>query len=76
MRGTGYGGSMFVARVLASVSPLLIGYIATKTSIAAGLPILSVVFLISALIMYLYAPETSQKELEDIVREKPAIGME
>jgi putative MFS transporter len=76
MRGTGYGGSMFIARVLASISPLLIGYIATKTSIAAGLPILSIVFLISALIMYLYAPETSQKELEDIVREKPTIGMD
>jgi MFS family permease len=70
MRGTGYGGSMFIARVLASVSPFLIGHIATKTSIASGLPILSVVFLISAVIMYLYAPETAQKELEDIAHEK------
>ena len=70
MRGTGYGGSMFIARVLASVSPFLIGHIATKTSIAAGLPILSVVFLIAALVIYLYAPETAQMELEQITGER------
>jgi len=74
IRGTGYGGCMFIARVIASLSPFMIGYIASKTSIAAGLPILSVVFLISALVVYLYAPETAQKELEDIATEK-SIGV-
>jgi MFS family permease len=72
IRGTGYGGAMFIARVIASISPFMIGYIATKTSIAAGLPILSVIFLIAALVIYLYAPETAQKELEDISGEKSA----
>ena len=70
MRGTGYGGAMFVARVIASISPFMIGYIATRTSIAAGLPILSVVFLLAALVIGAYAPETAQKELEEIAREK------
>jgi putative MFS transporter len=74
MRGTGYGGAMFIARILASNSPFLIGYIATKTSIAAGLPILSVVFIVSAIIMYLFAPETSQKELEEVASEKRTSG--
>ena len=49
MRGTGYGGAMFVARVLGSASPFLMGYLGSKTSIARGWPILSVVFMLSAL---------------------------
>lgn len=65
IRALSYGVTSFYARIASGLSPFLLGVISDKFSLAAGLPILSGVFLICAFIIYLTAPETANQDIED-----------
>jgi hypothetical protein len=70
IRGAGIGASFTVGLGFASLAPLVIGWIATHYSIAAGLPLLALSFLLIAPLFIWFAPDTTRKELADFVGEK------
>lgn len=72
IRGTGVGATFTVGTALASTAPLIIGVIATSHSIAAGLPILAIPFLLLGPLFFWFAPDTHRKELVDFVGQKVA----
>lgn len=67
IRALSYGVTSFYARIASGLSPFLLGVISDKFSLAAGLPILSGVFIICAVIIYLTAPETANEKIDDEV---------
>jgi MFS family permease len=70
IRGAGVGASFTVGLGFASVSPMIIGWIATSYSIAASLPLLAVSFLLLGPLFFWFAPDTTRKELADFVGDK------
>jgi MFS family permease len=70
IRGQGVGASFTFGLGLASTAPMIMGWIATKYSVAAGLPLLAVSFLLIAPLFLWFAPDVSRKELVDFVGEK------
>ena len=70
IRGAGVGASFTVGLGLASLAPLVMGMIATKYSVAAGLPLLAVTFLLIAPLFIWFAPDTTRKDLADFVGER------
>ena len=70
IRGAGVGASFTVGLGLASFSPLVIGWIATGHSVAAGLPLLALSFLLIAPLFIWFAPDTTRRDLADFVGER------
>ncbi|MGH7089559.1 MAG: MFS transporter [Stellaceae bacterium] len=70
IRGRGVGASFTFGLGLASFAPLVIGMIATRYSVAAGLPILALSFLALAPLFIWFAPDTTRRNLIDFVGEK------
>jgi nitrate/nitrite transporter NarK len=70
IRGTGVGASFTVGLGIASLAPLVIGWIATHYSIAASLPLLAVTFLLIGPLFLWFAPDTTRKDITDFVGEK------
>jgi MFS family permease len=70
IRGAGVGASFTVGLGVASLAPLVIGMIATAHSIAAGLPLLALSFLLIAPLFIWFAPDTTRRELTDFVGQK------
>ena len=67
IRGTGVGASFTFGLAAASTAPLITGWIATAYSVAAGLPLLALSFLMLAPLFIWFAPDTTRKELTDFV---------
>jgi MFS family permease len=72
IRGTGVGATFAIGLGVASFAPLIMGWIATASSVAAGLPLLAVSFLLLAPLFIWFAPDTTRKELTDFVGQKVA----
>lgn len=70
IRGAGVGASFTVGLGLASFAPMVIGIIATKYSVAAGLPLLALSFLLIAPLFIWFAPDTTRRQLTDFVGER------
>jgi hypothetical protein len=49
---------------------MVMGWIATAHSVAAGLPLLALSFLLLGPLFYWFAPDVTRKELADFVGEK------
>ena len=72
IRGTGVGATFAIGLGVASFAPMIMGWIATASSVAAGLPLLAVSFLLLAPLFLWFAPDTTRKELTDFVGQKVA----
>jgi len=70
IRGTGVGASFTFGLGVASLAPMIMGWIATAHSVAAGLPLLACSFLLLAPLFVWFAPDTTRKELTDFVGRK------
>src|SRR5262249_26913733 len=70
IRGRGYGSAFFFGNLLSSLSPAIVGYIATAQSIAAALPLLAVPFFLLGPLFAFVAKESTGKELTDFVGEE------
>lgn len=70
IRGAAVGSSFTFGLAFASLAPMIIGWIATSHSIAAGLPLLALSFLLLGPLFIWFAPDTTRKELSDFVGEK------
>jgi nitrate/nitrite transporter NarK len=70
IRGTGVGASFTFGLAAASLAPMIMGWIATAHSVAAGLPLLAVSFLLLAPLFIWFAPDMTRKELTDFVGQK------
>ena len=58
------------ALAAASTAPLIIGWMATAHSVAAGLPLLALSFLMLAPLFIWFAPDMTRKELTDFVGQR------
>jgi len=72
IRGTAVGASFTFGLAAASLAPLIMGWIATAYSVAAGLPLLALSFLLLAPLFIWFAPDMTRKELTDFVGQKVA----
>src|ERR1700730_5422959 len=70
IRGAGVGASFTFGLAAASLAPMIMGWIATAYSIAAGLPLLALSFLLLAPLFIWFAPDMTRKELTDFVGEE------
>ena len=70
IRGTAVGASFTFGLAAASTAPLIMGWIATAYSVATGLPLLALSFLLLAPLFIWFAPDTTRKELTDFVGQK------
>jgi MFS family permease len=70
IRGTGVGASFTFGLAAASTAPWIMGWIATASSFAAGLPLLALSFFLLAPLFIWFAPDTTRKELTDFVGQK------
>jgi MFS family permease len=70
IRGTAVGAAFTVGLGFASLAPMIMGWIATAYSVAAGLPLLALSFLAIAPVFIWFAPEVTRKELTDFVGQK------
>ncbi len=70
IRGRGVGASFTFGLAAASLAPMVMGWIATSYSIAAGLPVLALSFLLIAPLFLWFAPDVTRKELTDFVGQK------
>jgi MFS family permease len=70
IRGTAVGATFTIGLGVASIAPMIMGWIATKYSIAAGLPLLALSFLLLGPLFYWFAPDVTRKDLTDFVGEK------
>jgi MFS family permease len=60
IRGTGVGASFTFGLAAASLAPMIMGWIATAYSVAAGLPLLALSFLLLAPLFIWFAPDEYQ----------------
>lgn len=67
IRGRAYGSAALFGGLASSISPTIIGWIATTRSIAAGLPLLALSFFLIGPIFMFAARETVGNELSDFV---------
>ena len=72
IRGTAVGASFTFGLGAASLAPVIMGWIATASSVAAGLPLLALSFLMLAPLFVWFAPDMTRKELTDFVGQKAA----
>lgn len=71
IRGRAFGSAALFGGLASSISPTIIGWIATTRSIAAGLPILALSFFLIGPIFLFVARETVGQDLPDFVGEQP-----
>src|SRR4051812_26048303 len=64
------GRVLQIGLAAASLAPMIMGWIATAHSVAAGLPPLAVSFLLLAPLFIWFAPDMTRKELTDFVGQK------
>ena len=69
IRGTAVGATFAIGLGFASLAPMIMGWIATAHSIAAGLPLLAFSFLMLCPLFLWFAREVTRKELVDFVGE-------
>ena len=67
IRGTAVGATYAIGLGFGSLAPLIMGWIATAKSIAAGLPLLALSFLLLAPLFLWFARDVTRKELADFV---------
>jgi MFS transporter, AAHS family, cis,cis-muconate transporter len=72
IRGTAVGATFAIGLGFASLAPMIMGSIATAHSVAAGLPLLALSFLLLGPLFLWFAPDVTRKELVDFVGEKVA----
>jgi MFS family permease len=70
IRGTAVGATFTIGLAFASIAPMIMGWIATRYSVAAGLPLLALSFLLLGPLFFWFAPDTTRKELVDFVGQK------
>ena len=70
IRGTGLGAAYTFGTLGAVMAPVLLGWIATKYSLAAGLPLLAFSFFLLAPLFLFFIPEMTRRSLTDFVGEK------
>jgi MFS family permease len=70
IRGTAVGATFTIGLGFASIAPMIMGVIATKYSIAAGLPLLALSFLLLGPLFFWFAPDVTRKDLTDFVGQK------
>jgi MFS family permease len=70
IRGTAVGATFTIGLGFASLAPFIMGWIATAYSVAAGLPLLALTFLLIGPLFYWFAPDTTRKDLTDFVGQK------
>jgi MFS family permease len=70
IRGTAVGAAFTFGQAGGALAPLILGWIATSHSIAAGLPLLAASFFLIAPLFLFAARETTRKDLVDFVGEK------
>lgn len=70
IRGTAVGATFTIGLALASLAPMIMGWIATAYSIAAGLPLLAISFLLLGPLFFWFAPDVTRKDLTDFVGQK------
>ena len=69
IRGTAVGAAYTFGTAAGATAPTIMGLIANKHSIAAGLPMLAFSFLLLAPLFLFFARDTTRKELTDFVGE-------
>ncbi len=70
IRGTAVGAAFTFGTAGGALAPAILGRIATSHSIAAGLPLLALSFILLAPLFLFVAPETTRRDLTDFVGEK------
>src|SRR5262249_13670048 len=70
IRGTGVGASFTFGLGVASLAPMVMGWIATAHSVAAGLPLLACSFLLLAPFFLCSAQDPPRRELPVLVGQK------
>ncbi|MGO9703490.1 MAG: MFS transporter [Xanthobacteraceae bacterium] len=70
IRGTAVGTTYALGIAFGSLGPLIMGWIATAHSIAAGLPLLAFSFLLLGPLFFWFAPDVTRSELADFIGEK------
>ena len=70
IRGTAVGATFAIGLGFASLAPMVMGWIATGYSIAAGLPLLALSFLLLGPLFFWFAPDVTRKDLADFVGQK------
>jgi AAHS family cis,cis-muconate transporter-like MFS transporter len=70
IRGTAVGATFAIGLGFASLAPMIMGWIATEYSIAAGLPLLALSFLLLGPLFFMFAPDVTRKELADFVGQR------
>ena len=70
IRGTAVGATFAVGLGFASLAPMIIGWIATVHSIAAGLPLLALSFYLLGPLFFWFAPDVTRRDLVDFVGQK------
>jgi len=70
IRGTAVGATFAVGLGFASLAPMIIGWIATAHSIAAGLPLLALSFFLLGPLFLWFAHDVTRKELTDFVGQR------
>jgi len=70
IRGTGVGAAYTFGSIFASTSPAILGWIATKYSLAAGLPLLAFSFLFLIPLFVFFIPEMTRRNLTDFVGDR------
>jgi MFS family permease len=70
IRGTAVGATLTIGMALASIAPMIMGWMATRYSVAAGLPLLALSFLLLGPLFFWFAPDTTRKDLADFVGQK------
>ena len=70
IRGTAVGASFAFGTAAGSTAPAILGWIATAHSIAAGLPLLALSFLLLGPLFLWFARDTTRRELTDFVGER------
>jgi MFS family permease len=72
IRGTAVGATFAIGLGFGSLAPMIMGWIATAHSIAAGLPILALSFAMLAPLFLWFAREVTGRELTDFVGQEVA----
>jgi MFS transporter, AAHS family, cis,cis-muconate transporter len=72
IRGTAVGATFAIGLGFGSLAPMIMGWIATAHSIAAGLPILALSFAMLAPLFLWFARDVTGKELTDFVGQEAA----
>ena len=70
IRGTAVGATFTIGLAFASIAPMIMGWIAPHYSVAAGLPLLALSFLLLGPLFFWFAPDTTRKDLADFVGQK------